>query len=153
MIMKERVLIFRPLRKEDIDELHELLNNLSERAKLFFHPHPFDKKTLKELCSSERDHYFVLILDGKIIGYSMLRLFHYTVPSLGCCIRNGYENRGYGTLLVRWTLEEAKRLGYKEVILHVYEENKAARRIYEKVGFKIIERNDEKKELRMSITL
>ena len=121
---------FRLANQYDVDELYDLLNNLNNEVKLFFHPHKFDKNNLINICSSKQDHYFVMSLNDKIIGYSMLRLFGYSIPSYGCCIHPEYNGKGYGEKLTRLTLKKAKKL-----------------------GFKVISENKETKEINMAITL
>ncbi|RLF35796.1 MAG: hypothetical protein DRM99_03990 [Thermoplasmata archaeon] len=146
---KNNLISIRRLEEKDINELYELLQGLSEKAKKFFHPHSFDLNTLKNICKSKQDHYFVMTLENKIIGYSFLRLFGYENPSFGCCIRNGFENKGYGTMLTQWTTEKAKELGYKKVILKTYKENISAQKVYKKVGYKIIGETEDGKEYKM----
>lgn len=152
MMREDSYLTFRSVGKDDVNELYDLCNNLTERDKKFFHPHPFDKKTLIEICSSTKDYYFVMLLNNKIIGYSLLRLFGYEIPSFGCCIRRGYENIGYGEKLTKWTLNKAKELGYKKVILKVYKNNERALELYKKVGFKTTGEIKSTKEIKMVIT-
>jgi len=145
-------LIFRSLIQKDIEEILEMLNNLSRKNKEFFHPHKFNIETLIDNLNSN-DHYFVLILENKIIGYSFLRLFGYKIPSFGCCIRKGYENKGYGALLTRWTINKAKDFGYSKVILKTYKENISAQKIYKKIGFKIIGETEDKEQYQMILKL
>ena len=140
---------FRVFRQSDVNDLYELLNTLSTEIKIFFHPHQFDKKTLTEISKSKKDHYFVLSVHKKIIGYSMLRLFGYTIPSMGICIRNGFENKGYGSMMAEMTLQKAIELGYKEVILHVHEKNVRAIDLYSKLGFIPVQRNSETGQIEM----
>ena len=148
----KKTLIFRSFEKKDVNEILDLLNNLSKKNKEYFHPHSFDLKTLMENYESQ-DHYFIITLDNVIVGYSFLRFFGYEIPSYGCCIRNGYENNGYGTILTNWTIKKAKELGYKKVILKTYKENIFAKKIYDKLGFKIIGETDDKKQHRMELIL
>lgn len=42
---------------------------------------------------------------------------------------------GYGEVLLKWGLSEAKDMGYKRVILWALEKNARARHFYEKMGF------------------
>ncbi|MCU0850651.1 MAG: GNAT family N-acetyltransferase [Candidatus Thermoplasmatota archaeon] len=140
---------FRTITKNDIDDLYEFLIALSTDAKTFFHPHKFDKKTLKQIYSSTKDHYFVLIKEKKIIGYSMLRLLGYNTPSFGVCIRNGYEHRGYGQLILDQTIQKAKQLGYQEVILTIDKENIRALNLYQKNGFEVIKSNLKTSKIKM----
>lgn len=144
---------FRAITKNDVNELYEFLNTLSTEAKMFFHPHQFDKKTLEQICSSTKDHYFVLMIKKKIIGYSMLRLFGYNIPSFGICIRNGYENKGYGQLMTEKMIQKALQLGYKEVILTIHKENVRALNLYIKTGFDITSRNPKTGEIKMKKSL
>jgi len=92
-------------------------------------------------------------LEKKIIGYSFLRFFGYETPSFGCCIRNGYEKKGYGMILTKWTIEKAKKLGFNKVILKTYKENIPAQKIYKKIGFKIIGETEDKKQYKMELIL
>ena len=141
--------VFRLLTKNDIDQLYDLLNSLPAVEKQFFYPHPFDKHTLLENCSSTKDHFFVMEQKGKIIGYSFLRLFSYTTPSFGCCIRKEYQGQGYGSLLTEETMNKAKEQGHQKVILKVYKENTSAITIYEHIGFKILGETEDKKQYKM----
>lgn len=126
---------FRSVTGNDANDLYTVLNSLSKEAKKFFHPHPFDKKTIKKICTSTKDHYFVLTLNKKIVGYSMLRLFGHSIPSFGVCIRDGYEKHGYGEMMTEKTIQKAKEFGYTEVILTVHKENAPALELYKKIGF------------------
>ncbi len=144
---------FRAITKNDVNELYELLNTLSEEAKMFFHPHQFDKKTLEQICNSTKDYYFVLTKKKKIIGYSMLRLFGYNIPSFGICIRNGHEKQGYGRLMTEKTIQKALQLGYKEVILTIHKENVRAIHLYAKTGFDITIHNPKTGEIKMKKSL
>lgn len=123
---------FRKAAIEDVDQLYKLLNDLDNK---FFHPHRFDKKTLTEICKDNKDHYYVLEVKGRIVGYSMLRLFGTDIPSFGCYIHRHFRGYGYGMMLTRWTLDEAHLMGYKQVILRVHRDNKKAMQMYMKAGF------------------
>jgi RimJ/RimL family protein N-acetyltransferase len=151
MKIRECSLTFRIVNKNDVNELFILLNDLPANAKKFFHPHPFDKQTVTGICTSKKDYYYVMEENDKIIGYSFLRLFGYEIPSYGCCIRNEYQSEGYGTLLTKWTMKKAKKLGYEKVILKVYKTNCVALKMYKKIGFKIVGDTDDKKQYKMEI--
>ncbi|MBN1860288.1 MAG: GNAT family N-acetyltransferase [Candidatus Thermoplasmatota archaeon] len=147
------ITIFRPVKKDDINQLYTLLNELTPEAKFFFHPHSFDKKTITEICTSGKDHYFVMLLKDVIIGYSMLRLFGYKIPSFGCCIRSQYGGKGYGSMLTSWTLQKAKELNYDKIILKVHKDNSHAFQMYKKEGFVVTGEIPEKNEIKMEIQL
>ena len=150
---KETQIYIRQAKENDVDGLYDLLNGLSVQNKQFFHPHPFDKKTLSEICSGKNDHYFVMSLNSQIIGYSMLRLFGYKIPSFGCCIHEKYQYQKFGTILTTWTINKAKELGFKKVILKTYKQNIPAQKLYEKIGFKTIGITEDNKQYKMEINL
>jgi len=142
-------LIIRKIQKNDINSLFNLLHNLSDTSKRFFRPHPIDKQTIKEICTSGKDHYFVMLLNNTMIGYSFLRLFGHTTPSYGCCIDSQFEQKGYGSILTKWTIKTAKQLGYPKVMLKVYTENKIALNMYIKIGFEPVDTGSNTKEIIM----
>jgi ribosomal protein S18 acetylase RimI-like enzyme len=144
--------LMRPVTQQDCVDLLILLNTLSDQAKVFFHPHPFTMEALRKNLLSG-DHYYVMAMGGTIVGYSFLRLFDTDIPSYGCCIRTGFDHHGYGTLMTRWTLAQASKLGYKKVILKVYLANLPALQLYRKVGFQEVAELEKTKELRMEIIL
>jgi len=108
-----------------------------------------NRKKLKNICSGKKEHYYVMILDNQIIGYSMLRFFGYKIPSYGCCIHKNYQERDYGNILTKWTLERAKEMGCEKVILKVYKDNIKAFNLYKKIGFEIECEIPETNEIKM----
>ncbi len=147
----EKSVVFRNINERDIPDLYELLNSLDSDAKRFFHPHSFDMKTITDICKSKKDHYFVMFLDDVLIGYSFLRLFGYEIPSFGCCIKKSHENKGYGLVIAKLTVEKAKELRYQKVILKTYKENISAQTIYKKIGFKTIGETEDGTQYKMEL--
>jgi len=150
---KEDSIFIRDIKENDAMDLFKFLNDLNEKTKGYFHPHSFDLKTINDICKSKKDHYFLMFLNRTLIGYSFLRLFGYKIPSFGVIIKNHFTARGYGTILSKWTIDKARELGYKKVILKTYKENISAKKIYEKLGFKIIGETDDKKQFKMELIL
>jgi RimJ/RimL family protein N-acetyltransferase len=150
--MMENLLI-RKINKNDAVELFNMMNDTDKKIKNFFHPHEFDEGTIKNICESENDHYYVMIKNKKIIGYSFLRLFGYEIPSFGIFIKKEFTRKGYGTYLTKWTIEKARNIGYQKVILKTYKKNIHAQKVYEKIGFKIIGETDDKKQYKMELKL
>lgn len=58
------------------------------------------------------------------------------VATFGILIKEGYQNKGYGSLLMQAVIEEAKAQGYEKLALHVMGENHTAIHFYHKHGFK-----------------
>lgn len=94
---------------------------------------------------------FWLIDDGKIVARSKLR--HRLTPALeregghiGYEVRPSERQKGYGTLILELTLEKAKNLGLKKVLVTCDTENTGSAKIIEKnrgklVGYEISDRS------------
>jgi len=146
---KEKNIFIREIKKEDVKDLYDFLDNIDDKTKEIFHPHSFNMNTITEICNSIKDHYFLMFLNENLIGYSFLRLFNTQIPSFGIIIKKTHSGKGYGTFLTDWTVEKARQLGYDKVILKTYKNNIVAKKIYEKIGFKIIGETKDKKQYKM----
>jgi len=91
-----------------------------------------------------RNTYF-LFCDGKIIGRSEL---HRALNSeleligghIGADIRRSERKKGYGTLILKLTLEKAAEVGLKKVLITCDAENTASAKTIEKCGGKLDKR-------------
>ncbi len=87
---------------------------------------------------------FWLVDDGKVVARSKLR--HRLNPALedegghiGYGVRPSERQKGYGTLILKLTLEKAKDLGLDKVLLTCDTDNIASAKIIEKNGGKLAE--------------
>lgn len=84
----------------------------------------------------------------KIVGAVWVRIMddyghvNDATPSLAISLLKEYRNYGIGTKLMKRILLELKNQGYKQTSLSVQKKNYAVR-MYHKVGFHIVEENDE----------
>lgn len=91
---------------------------------------------------------FVAEADGKVVGAVWVRDMndygHIAdgVPSFAISLYKEYRNFGIGTRLMETMLSELKNRGYERTSLAVQKANYAVR-MYKKVGFEIIDENDE----------
>lgn len=109
-----------------------------EGADGHFHPHPLTDEEAQRLCAySGQDLYYVVIENGQILAYGMLRGWDegFDIPSLGIATRSSSRGLGLGTLLVQFLHAAALRQGAGKVILKVHKDNSAARRLYERLGY------------------
>ena len=94
------------------------------------------------------DNCLVADVDGKVVGAVWTRIMNDyghvddDTPSFAISLYKEYRGRGIGTELMRRMLGLLKEQGYKKASLAVQKANYAVR-MYEKVGFKIIDENDE----------
>ncbi len=97
----------------------------------------------------ERDDIcFVAEVSGKVVGAVWVRDMNdyghiaEGVPSFAISLYKEYRNFGIGTRLMETMLSELKNRGYARTSLAVQKANYAVR-MYKKVGFEIIDENDE----------
>ena len=86
--------------------------------------------------------------DGRVVGAVWTRIMNdyghveEDTPSFAISLYKEYRGKGIGTELMRRMLGLLKEQGYKKASLAVQKANYAVR-MYEKVGFKIIDENEE----------
>ncbi len=94
------------------------------------------------------DWCLVAEVKGKIVGAVWVRIMddygHIDgeTPSFAISLYEEYRNMGIGTALMRDILELLKNKGYKQTSLSVQKANYAVR-MYQKVGFEVIDENEE----------
>ena len=94
------------------------------------------------------DHCLVADDNGLVAGAAWTRIMddygHIDdeTPSFAISLYKEYRGMGIGTELMKKMLEKLRNNGYKRASLAVQKENYAAR-MYEKVGFKTVDENEE----------
>ncbi len=94
------------------------------------------------------DWCFVVEVKGKIVGAVWVRIMddygHIDdeTPSFAISLYEEYRNLGIGTALMGTMLQFLRKKGYKQTSLSVQKANYAVR-MYRKVGFEIVDENEE----------
>ena len=94
------------------------------------------------------DNCIVAEVDGKVVGAVWTRIMNDyghvddETPSFAISLYEEYRGKGIGTLMMRQMLELLRKQGYERVSLAVQKANYAVQ-MYENVGFKIVDENDE----------
>lgn len=121
----------------------EILNNNDD---LVFHPHAFDKVTAEDLCSNYNgsDLYYVIYLNREVVGYGILRGWDegYDIPSLGIILSKNIRGTGISKNFMDFLHLAAKMKGAKCVRLKVYKSNVTAINLYNNLGYRFEEFND-----------
>lgn len=85
---------------------------------------------------------YVIEHDGQIVGSAEAYPESFCQPSgsdsigvLGMQVKWEYRRNGYGSALLSAVIEHCRDAGFSSVDLSVFESNKAARSLYEKLGF------------------
>ena len=98
--------------------------------------------------TGKADYCLVAEDDGRVVGAVWTRIMddygHVDdeTPSFAISLYKEYRGQGIGTKLMTGMLEELKRNGYTRASLAVQKANYAVK-MYEKVGFKTVDENDE----------
>lgn len=98
--------------------------------------------------TGKADHCLVAEDDGRVVGAVWTRIMddygHVDdeTPSFAISLYKEYRGQGIGTKLMTGMLEELKRNGFTRASLAVQKANYAVK-MYEKVGFKTVDENDE----------
>jgi GNAT superfamily N-acetyltransferase len=152
----------RPLRPDDAVRLGSYLLNLSAETRSRYGPHPFDQATADAICASLDPKEMLRIVatvprngDERIIAYFLLQIgvregdrLRYekaSIPlnpetdcTLAPSVADDYQNRGLGSLILRYVLDIAVRLGRQRLVLWygVQATNERAVHFYTKWGFR-----------------
>lgn len=103
---------------------------------------------IENFGSKKDDLCFVAEVEHKVVGAVWVREMHdyghigEGIPSFAISLYKEYRGHGIGTTLMERMLKELKTRGYKKASLSVQKMNYAAR-MYQKMGFEIIEENEE----------
>ena len=102
----------------------------------------------EDFGSGPADHCLVAEVDGKVVGAVWTRIMNDyghvddDTPSFAISLYREYRGQGIGTAMMRKMLALLKAQGYKRASLAVQKANYAVR-MYEAVGFKTVDENDE----------
>ncbi len=117
-------------------ELFQALHEAGDDAE--FHPHPFTADEAAKRCQyAGRDLYYVLVEQGRVLAYGMLRGWDegYEIPSLGIAVHPNERGKGLGRLLMEFLHATARCRGARTIRLKVYPRNVRAVRLYESLGY------------------
>jgi len=78
----------------------------------------------------------VLILDNDLIGYIIYNIVQDEAHITNFAIKKEHQNKGFGSILLEFAINNIKNLGVKSIYLEVRVSNERALHIYEKFGFK-----------------
>ena len=134
--------VIRLLRKEDNPEIAGIIRsvltefNANKPGNVYFDPTTDD---LYALFSAQNSEYWILELDGKIVGGSGV----YPTENLpaGCCellklyLLPEARGKGFGKNLIEKCFNSAVKFGFREMYLETMPELKMAMGLYEHCGF------------------
>ena len=96
----------------------------------------FNRALPKGFNTPDTRFYFVLNNEEEVVGVLfILKAQEFVAAIADFIIYAAYRGKGYGLQALEAIEEELKQDGYKAIILNVFEDNIAAKTLYEKFGF------------------
>ncbi|MFZ1806106.1 MAG: GNAT family N-acetyltransferase [Cyclobacteriaceae bacterium] len=133
----------RAFEESDKDAVWNIIHKVIANGETYvFHPDSSRDKMLAYWLASDKQIY-VAVLEGVVVGTFTLKS---NQPDRGSHIANAsymvspdLEGKGIGTFMAKYSLEEARRLGYLALQFNiVIKSNEHAVKLWKKVGFDII---------------
>ncbi|MBN1038869.1 MULTISPECIES: GNAT family N-acetyltransferase [Clostridium] len=101
-----------------------------------------ESEHLKNNLISDKDIMIAAFVNDELAGNASitcvrnhLKLKHRAV--FGISIKEKYWNNGIGSILIKTIIEQAKKMGYEQIELGVFADNKKAKVLYKKYGFEV----------------
>ena len=131
MVQKDNEhLLIRKMAIKDLDKVYEI-----EKES---YAHPWDKlEFVKELKGNKFAHYFVCLLDGKIVSFLGVWIVFEEAHITNIAVSPNYRKIGLGSMLIDFSVSFAKNKNAKRIVLEVRVSNKEAINLYIRKGFRV----------------
>ncbi len=114
----------------DVPRIHQIVNSHAELGRMLF-------KSYAELYENLRD-FAVFEKDGLVIGTAALAIIWADLAEIrSLAVDTAHHGQGAGKALVRWTIDEARRLKIRKIMALTYEEV-----FFAKLGFAVVNKDD-----------
>jgi amino-acid N-acetyltransferase len=121
--------MIRPATIHDVPRMSDVINSHAERGKMLF-------KSYSQLYESLRD-FAVYVSDGNVVGVVGLAIIWADLAEVrSLAVDEKYRGKGIGSDLVRWCIDEARRLQIRRLMSLTYEQ-----RFFEKLGFEVVSKD------------
>ena len=121
--------LIRRLTTADVDKVY----TIEQRA----YPFPWTRDIFVD-CLRVGYACFGLQIGKELAGYTIFSWAAGEAHLLNLCVHPEWQSRGYGSLLLEYTISHVARLEIEAIFLEVRESNPQATTLYKKRGFKVI---------------
>lgn len=135
--------MIRPVKISDTEEITNIYNDYIVNSVATFETEPLGEEEMRFRIAqvSMRFPYFVLVEDGKIVGYCYAHpwksraAYKYTLETT-VYVSSKHLGRGIGKQLMLKLIEECRRKGYRALVACITSGNTASCVLHEKLGYK-----------------
>lgn len=98
----------------------------------------YSRNLIIDMLNNKNNINLVISYDDKIVGYLTAGVVLDECELIKIIVDSGYRQNGLATLMLCELLDRVKKLGVNKIFLEVRDNNFAAKKLYEKIGFKKI---------------
>ena len=121
--------MIRPATIHDVPRMQAIINSHAELGRMLF-------KSYAQLYETLRD-FAVYELDNDVVGVTGLAIIWADLAEVrSLAVAEGHQGRGIGKQLVNWCIDEARRLGIRQIMSLTYEQA-----FFEKLGFIVVDKD------------
>lgn len=121
--------LIRRLVLEDVDRIYQI-------EKLAY-PFPWSRGLFVD-CMNAGYTFFGLQMGKDLAGYTIFNWAANEAHLLNICVHPDWQHRGFGSLLLEYTINHVVRQGNRAMFLEVRTSNTRAAKLYKNRGFKVI---------------
>ena len=121
--------LIRRLDLDDVDRIYAI--------ELLAYPFPWSRGLFVD-CLRAGYAFFGLQVGKELAGYTIFNWAAGEAHLLNLCIHPGWQQRGYGSLLLEYSINHVARQGNESMYLEVRASNTRAARLYRNRGFRVI---------------
>lgn len=121
--------LIRRLSLDDIDRIYQI--------ETLAYPFPWTRSLFVD-CLHAGYAFFGLQMGKDLAGYTIFNWAANEAHLLNLCIHPDWQHRGYGSLLLEYTINHVARQGNESMFLEVRTSNSRAARLYQNRGFEVI---------------
>ncbi|WP_207694258.1 ribosomal-protein-alanine acetyltransferase [Enterococcus sp. DIV0212c] len=126
------------IKKQSLTDAAEQLWHVSEQS--YSHGSPWSIKQFSADLAQETSEYLVLIKENRWVGFVSYHLILDEVEFTHVAIHKEFQHQGYGSQLLDQVIQEFNDKKVCQAFLEVRQSNSVAQKLYEKKGFKTINR-------------
>ncbi len=120
--------MIRPANLSDVPRIQEIINSHAELGKMLF-------KSYAQLYEDLRD-FAVYLIDGQVVGCVAVGIIWADMAEIrSLAVDERHRGKGIGSDLVKWCLDDARRLQIRKLMSLTYEQ-----RFFEKLGFVVVQK-------------